>query len=119
MIHNHENQVFLPMKLHLGSIDSNSAKRVVVGRKGLVQKLWQGIERGSLRLLSERRMGKTWFLHLAIAERPEWALPLFFDVEHAKSVAEFVYSLNDNLHKSKLVTDDWKHKVEDWFRRWI
>ena len=97
------------------SIDS--APDIVIGRTKIVESLWRRVESGSIRLLSERRMGKTWVLMLAIALKPQWAVPFFFNAESAHSAPEFVWQLNRELHRRNLIAPKWWEKVQDWFRR--
>jgi len=108
---------YRPIGITFGTPGVDVAADQVIGRDGLAAKMWRILEGSSIRLLSERRMGKTWLLRLAVAKRPDWALPISFDAEGAGSAAEFVWRLNEQLHKEKLVEDAWQQKCSDWFRR--
>ena len=108
---------FRKLRVQFGSIDEVAAIDTVVGRGQLVESLWRQIKSSSTRLLSERRMGKTWLLKLAIAQKPDWAVPHFFNVEGCNSAPEFVWQLNKSLHENGLISDKWLQNVGDWFRR--
>ena len=60
-----------PLRLNFGTPDVNEAPEAVVGRDEDVRAFWDAVRAGSIRLLSERRMGKTWLLKLALARSPE------------------------------------------------
>ena len=108
---------FQPMRLGFNTPDVADAPGLVVGRDRLAEDLWEGLSQGSLRLLSERRMGKTWLLKLALARAPGWAAPLFFDAQQAEDACDFVLKLNRQLHAEGLVHDNWWGKAQDWFQR--
>ena len=103
--------MFTPITVRFGTPNIETAKEHVFGREELANQLWKDLSAGSVRLLSERRMGKTWLLMLAMATRPEWAIPLFFDAEGCASAPEFIWKLNEVLHESKLVDTEWKKRI--------
>lgn len=80
---------FSPMKVVIGSVDRENAQRCVVGRDNLADQFWDELRRSSLQVLSERRMGKTWVLHLAQAREPDDFDSVFLNVEGVKSAEEF------------------------------
>ena len=109
---------FKPLTLFFSVPNVENAKDVVHGRDFLVNKLWKKLESSSVKLISERRIGKTCVMKLAIALKPDWALePLYFDSESVKNATEFVHDLNKALHEANLINDTWWQKVSDWFRR--
>lgn len=61
----------------------------VVGRDALIQHLWRILERQSLVLSSERRMGKTCIARKMEAEAPQEKLPLYRDLERVHTPLEF------------------------------
>ena len=70
---------FKPIPLATGSVNATNAPYLVIGRKDFVNRFWKKTKAGSnLHILSERRMGKTWAMWLAIAKKPTWANPVFF-----------------------------------------
>jgi hypothetical protein len=105
------------MSITFGTPGVDTAKEQVIGRGTLVEEMWRVLDGSSIRLLSERRMGKTWLLRLAVASKPDWAVPVSFDAESVGSASELVWRLNEILHAEKLVDDDWRTKTGDWFRR--
>lgn len=110
---------FKPLRRSLGAISIETATQSVIGRDELSSKLWRAIDGQSVRLLSERRMGKTWLLKLAIALKPDWAKVVFFDAEGVHDTTEFVLELNKELHNSNIIQDDWWGTVSDWARRQV
>lgn len=112
-----QSKIFRKLSVSFKTPNVDSAPDMVIGRTELVHSLWRKVHAGSIRLLSERRMGKTWVLKLSIAMKPEWAAPLMFDAEGAHSAEEFVWQLNKRLHGSDLIPHTWWDKIQDWFRR--
>ena len=64
--------------------------RDVVGRDGLVQGLWEVLERQSVVLTAERRMGKTCVIKKMRAEHPPGKLTIYRDLEGVRTPLEFV-----------------------------
>lgn len=62
----------------------------VIGREQLIQDLWKILERQSLVLSAERRMGKTCLLKKMQAEAPPGKLLIYHDLEKVRSSLEFV-----------------------------
>lgn len=109
--------VFTPMSLKLGAVGVDEAVATVFGRSKVVGKLWNEIRSGSLRVLAERRMGKTWVLMRALAECPDWAVAQWIDVEGCGSCVDFVCKLNETLHRRNLISENFLKSVHDWARR--
>lgn len=61
----------------------------VVGRDGLIGRLWRVLERQSLVLTAERRMGKTSIIKKMNVEAPGEVLTVFHDVEGLRTPLEF------------------------------
>ncbi len=112
-----KNGAFPPMKLSFATPSVAEARQVVVARDNLADSIWSNLQGASLRLLAERRMGKTWLLKLALARAPEWAAPAFFDAQQAQDACDFVLRFNRELHTSGLVHDSWLSKAQEWFQR--
>lgn len=75
------------MKANLGGqIDPSE----VIGRDGLILRLWRVLERQSLVLSAERRMGKTCLVRKMEAEVPKDSLPVYRDLERVHRPLEFV-----------------------------
>ncbi|MCH8069640.1 MAG: hypothetical protein IID16_10290 [Candidatus Marinimicrobia bacterium] len=109
---------FKPIPLATGSVNATNAPFLVIGRNDFVSRFWKKTKAGSnLHILSERRMGKTWAIWLAIAKKPTWANPFFFDAEQVNTVEEFVWKLNQEMHRQGFMSDNAMDKATDWFRR--
>jgi hypothetical protein len=106
---------YKPLRIRFANVDEESALKFVIGRDGCVSALWDNIRAGSVRVLSERRMGKTWLLQLALARKPEWAVPIYFDAQDMISAPEFVWRLNKEMNEKKFISDDWYGKINKWF----
>ncbi len=89
---------FEPMKVVIGSVNRDNAQQSVVGRDDMADQFWEELRRGSLQVLSERRMGKTWLLHLAQAREPEDFVSVFLNVEDLKNVLDFSQRLMDKVY---------------------
>lgn len=62
----------------------------VIGRDELIQRLWHILERQSLVLCAERRIGKTCVIKKMVAEVPQDKLPIYHDIENMHTPIEFV-----------------------------
>lgn len=61
----------------------------VVGRDELIARLWEVLERQSVLLTAERRMGKTCVIQKMQAEAPGTVLPVYRDLEKVRTPLEF------------------------------
>lgn len=61
----------------------------IFGRDKFIQHLWRILERQSLVLSAERRIGKTCIIKKMIAEVPNGALPIYHDLEGVRTPMEF------------------------------
>ncbi len=66
------------------------APNEVFGRDALIEGLWRILERQSVVLIAERRMGKTQVIKKMQAESPFEKLPVYHDFEGVRSALEFV-----------------------------
>jgi len=71
----------------------------VVGRGELIQNLWEILERQSLVLSAERRMGKTCVIKKMQAEAPPDKLPIYHDLEKVRSPLEFVEAVLQDVEE--------------------
>ena len=62
----------------------------VIGRDALIEQIWRILERQSLVLSAERRMGKTCLVKKMIAESPPGKLAIYHDLEGIRTPLEFV-----------------------------
>ncbi|WP_414587283.1 hypothetical protein [Scytonema sp. PCC 10023] len=70
----------IPLKLRANPGGQISPDEVI-GRDKLIQQFWEILERQSLMLNAERRMGKTCIIKKMQAEAPEDKLPIYHDLE--------------------------------------
>lgn len=96
---------YQPMKVRVGSVDRTNAQQAVFGRDALADRLWHELRRMSLQVLSERRMGKTWLLHLAQARQPDDFFSIFLNVEDLKSAEEFSQRLLESVYREVPASD--------------
>lgn len=61
----------------------------VIGRDKLIQSLWRILERQSLVLIAERRMGKTCVVKKMVEESPQNKLSIYHDLEGIRTPLEF------------------------------
>lgn len=76
----------------------------VIGRDGLIARLWRILDRQSLVLSAERRMGKTSIIKKMIAEAPGDKLPVYHDLEGLRTPLEFARAVFDDVdeHLSRM-----------------
>lgn len=79
----------------------------VVGRDELIARIWHALERQSLVLSAERRMGKTSIIKKMVAEHPAGVLPVYRDLEQVHTPAEFAelvfHDVEDYLSRAQKV----------------
>jgi hypothetical protein len=71
----------------------------VVGREALVQRLWRILERQSVVLTAERRMGKTCVIKKMVEQAPVDHLAVYRDLEGLRSPLEFVETLFHDVER--------------------
>jgi hypothetical protein len=71
----------------------------VFGRDTLIQRLWRILERQSLVLSAERRMGKTCVVKKMAKEAPEEYLTVYRDLEGVQSPIEFVETIFQDVER--------------------
>ncbi len=71
----------------------------VVGRDSLIRRLWRVLDRQSLVLTAERRMGKTSIVKKMNAEAPDDVLTVFHDIEGLRSPLEFAKLVFEDVEK--------------------
>lgn len=71
----------------------------VIGRDKLIESLWEILERQSLVLSAERRMGKTCIIKKMRTEAPPDKLPIFHDLEKVRSPIEFVETVLQDVEE--------------------
>jgi len=71
----------------------------VIGRDRLIENLWRILDRQSLVLSAERRMGKTCIVKKMTEEAPEGILPIYRELEGVRSPLEFAQIVFDDVEK--------------------
>ncbi|MGB9594991.1 MAG: ATP-binding protein [Candidatus Poribacteria bacterium] len=71
----------------------------VIGRDELIDQLWRILERQSLILCSERRMGKTTVINKMIAEAPKEILSIIHNLEGIQTPLEFVKTVVNDVRQ--------------------
>lgn len=71
----------------------------VIGRDKLISSLWEILERQSLVLSAERRMGKTCVIKKMRAEAPNDKLSIYHDLENVRSPLEFVETVLQDVEE--------------------
>ncbi|MGK7948240.1 MAG: AAA family ATPase [Xenococcaceae cyanobacterium] len=71
----------------------------VIGRDKLIANLWNILDRQSLILSAERRMGKTTVIKKMEAEAPSDKLPIYRDLEGLRTPIEFVEAVWQDVEK--------------------
>ena len=86
----------------------------VLGRDKLIQRLWRVLERQSVVLSAERRMGKTCIVKKMTAECPRDKLAVYRELEGVRTPLEFAQIVFDDVaaHSSNLVQT--RGKVKDF-----
>ena len=63
------------------------------GREDLIEKLWSQLQHSNVLLVAPRRFGKTGAMYRLLDEPRETFRPLYVDVEHINSAANFMVEL--------------------------
>ncbi|NMG06615.1 ATP-binding protein [Brasilonema sp. UFV-L1] len=71
----------------------------VIGRDQLISEFWEILDRQSLMLNAERRMGKTCMIKKMQAEAPKDKLPVYHDLEKVRSPLEFVETVLQDVEE--------------------
>ena len=69
----------------------------IVGRDGLIQTLWETLERQSVLLTAERRIGKTCVIQKMQAQPPSGWFPIYQDLEGVRQAEEFALRVYDQV----------------------
>lgn len=95
-----------------GQIDLSS----VVGRDRLIRTLWETIERQSIVMTAERRIGKTTVIKKMKAEpAPGW-VPVFQDLERCHSAMEFAMAVYKEVHQFLSAKGKATRRATEWFK---
>lgn len=84
------------MKVNPGG---NLSPNEVVGRDRFIARLWRILDRQSLVLTAERRMGKTSVIKKMVAEVPAGTIAIYRDLEGIKSARDFTNRVLQNVYE--------------------
>ena len=73
--------------------------KAVIGRERLIQVLWETVEQQSLVITAERRIGKTTVIKKMSLEPREGWVPVYQDLEHCHTAAEFAMAVYKEIHQ--------------------
>lgn len=71
----------------------------IFGRDAFIAGLWRALQKNSIRLEAERRIGKTSILNKMAAEPPSGWEPILLDLEQVHSAAEFAETVCGKVHE--------------------
>ncbi|MGV3721942.1 MAG: hypothetical protein ACO1SX_13595 [Actinomycetota bacterium] len=71
----------------------------IFGRQSFVDRLWEVLENGSIRMEAERRIGKTSILQKMEAQPPAGWEPVLLDLEEVHSAGEFAEKVCRSVHQ--------------------
>ena len=83
----------------------------IVGRDRLIVTLWDKLERHSVRMTAERRMGKTSVLKKMLAHQPEGMTAFYLDLEHVESPEELVQEIFNKVSEVLGGVQKWQGKL--------
>ncbi len=89
--------------------------KAVVGRDRLIENLWETIEQQSLIITAERRIGKTTVIKKMRDEPAAGWMPVFQDLEHCHSAAEFAMAVYKEIHHFLGRKDRFTRRAKEWF----
>lgn len=88
----------------------------VVGRDKLIQGLWRRLERQSLVLSAERRMGKTSIVKKMTAQPPQDKLPIYQDLEGIRSPLGFAEKILNDLERHLSILGRTQEQARGWLK---
>ena len=86
----------------------------VIGRNDEIARYWGVLERQSLVISAERRIGKTHILLKMQDECRGGYLPFYQDLEAVHSIADLIRSIYGTAHQSSLVPSGLKARIAKW-----
>lgn len=90
--------------------------KAVVGREQTITNLWETVEQQSLVITAERRIGKTTVIKKMRAEpMPGW-VPVFQDLEHCHTAAEFAMAVYKEVHHFLGRKGRFTRRAKEWFQ---
>lgn len=90
----------------------------VVGRDALIADLWDKLERHSVMMTAERRMGKTSVLKKMLAQQPEGITAFYWDLEKVRSPEALIREIFNKVSEDLGTSQKWLGKVQQLLKNW-
>ena len=90
----------------------------VVGRDELISSLWDKLERHSVMMTAERRMGKTSVLKKMVAQQMEGCTAFYWDLEPVRSPEELVREIFNEVNAVLGSLQKWQGKLQKFLADW-
>jgi hypothetical protein len=90
----------------------------VVGRDALIADLWDKLERHSVMMTAERRMGKTSVLRKMLAQQPPGVTAFYWDLENIRSPEALVREIFNKVSEDLGNSQKWQGKVQQLLKNW-
>jgi hypothetical protein len=90
----------------------------VVGRDALIADLWDKLERHSVMMTAERRMGKTSVLRKMLAQQPPGVTAFYWDLENIRSPEALVREIFNKVSEELGNSQKWQGKVQQLLKNW-
>jgi hypothetical protein len=94
------------------------APEEVVGRDALIADLWDKLERHSVMMTAERRMGKTSVLRKMLAQQPPGVTAFYWDLENIRSPEALVREIFNKVNEDLGNSQKWQGKVQQLLKNW-
>jgi hypothetical protein len=94
------------------------APEEVVGRDALIADLWDKLERHSVMMTAERRMGKTSVLRKMLAQQPPGVTAFYWDLENIRSPEALVREIFNKVSEDLGDSQKWQGKVQQLLKNW-
>jgi hypothetical protein len=94
------------------------APEEVVGRDALIADLWDKLERHSVMMTAERRMGKTSVLRKMLAQQPPGVTAFYWDLENIRSPEALVREIFNKVSEDLGNSQKWQGKVQQLLKNW-
>jgi hypothetical protein len=94
------------------------APEEVVGRDALIADLWDKLERHSVMMTAERRMGKTSILRKMLAQQPPGVTAFYWDLENIRSPEALVREIFNKVSEDLGNSQKWQGKVQQLLKNW-
>jgi hypothetical protein len=94
------------------------APEEVVGRDALIADLWDKLERHSVMMTAERRMGKTSVLRKMLTQQPPGVTAFYWDLENIRSPEALVREIFNKVNEDLGNSQKWQGKMQQLLKNW-